>query len=85
MMFWRITMLLQSLSPKTKDSKMKQLKVTLRRSVIGSTEKQRATVKGLGLRRINHTRFLKNTPANRGMVKKVLHLIDVEEVEVSDS
>ena len=64
---------------------MKQLKVTLKRSLIGSTDKQRATVRGLGLRRINHSRMLKNTPAIRGMVKKVLHLIEVQEVEVSDS
>lgn len=64
---------------------MKQLKVTLKRSVIGSNERQRATIKGLGLRRINHVRYLKNTPAIRGMVKKVLHLIEVEEVEVSNS
>ena len=64
---------------------MKQLKVTLKRSVIGSNDKQRATVRGLGLRKINHVRILKNTPAIRGMIKKVLHLVEVEEVEVSDS
>ena len=60
---------------------MKQLKVTLRKSVIGSNTKQRATVAGLGLRKINQVRFLQNTPAIRGMVKKVIHLVDVEEVE----
>ena len=60
----------------------KKLEVTLKRSVIGSNRAQRATVRGLGLRRINHTRVLENTPAVRGMVKKVMHLVDVAEVEV---
>ena len=60
----------------------KKLEVTLKRSVIGSNQAQRATVRGLGLRRINHTRVLENTPAVRGMVKKVIHLVDVAEVEV---
>lgn len=60
----------------------KKLEVTLKRSVIGSNRSQRATVRGLGLRRINHTRVLENTPAVRGMVKKVIHLVDVAEVEV---
>ncbi len=60
---------------------MKSLKVTLKKSVIGSNTKQRATVAGLGLRKINQTRLLQNTPAIRGMIKKVLHLVEVEEVE----
>ncbi len=58
----------------------KQIKVTLKKSVIGSTISQRETVKGLGLRKLNSTRTLENTPAVRGMVKKVIHLVDVEEV-----
>ncbi len=57
-----------------------KLKVTLKRSVIGSTKEQRDTVIGLGLRKINHSRTLENTPAVRGMIKKVLHLVQVEEV-----
>lgn len=60
---------------------MKKLKVTLKRSTIGSTEGQIATVKGLGLRKIRSTRTLPNTPAVRGMVKKVIHLVEVQEVE----
>ena len=60
----------------------KKLEVTLKRSVIGSNRAQRATVRGLGLRRINHTRVLENTPAVRGMIKKVIHLVDFAEVEV---
>jgi large subunit ribosomal protein L30 len=61
---------------------MKKLQVTLKKSVIGSTQSQRATVKGLGLSKLNQTRVLNNTPAIRGMVKKVIHLLHVEEVEV---
>jgi large subunit ribosomal protein L30 len=60
---------------------MKTLKVTLKKSLIGSNPKQRSTAVGLGLRKINQTRHLQNTPAIRGMVKKLLHLVDVEEVE----
>lgn len=61
---------------------MKKLKVTLKRSLIGSNTAQRATVRGLGLKKIRHERILENTPAVRGMIKKVLHLVDVAEVEV---
>jgi len=60
---------------------MSKLKVVLKKSTIGATERQRATVIGLGLRRPNHERILENTPAVRGMIKKVLHLVDVSEVE----
>jgi large subunit ribosomal protein L30 len=58
----------------------KQIKVTLKKSTIGSTGSQIATVMGLGLRKINSTKTLENTPAVRGMVKKVMHLIEVEEL-----
>ena len=58
-----------------------KLKVTLKRSTIGSNKDQIATIRGLGLRKIRSTRTLDNTPAIRGMVKKVIHLVDVEEVE----
>jgi len=61
---------------------MKQLKVTLKKSLIGSTKRQTATAAGLGLKKINQTRHLQNTPAIRGMIKKLLHLVEVEEVEV---
>lgn len=60
---------------------MKKLKVTLTRSMIGSNGSQRATLKGLGLRKIRGSRVLENTPAVRGMVKAVIHLVDVEEIE----
>ena len=58
----------------------KQIKVTLKKSVIGSNESQRATVRGLGLRKLHSSKTLENTPAVRGMVKKVIHLVDVEEI-----
>jgi large subunit ribosomal protein L30 len=61
---------------------MIKLKVTLKKSVIGSTESQRATVRGLGLRKIRSSKVLNNTPAIRGMIKKVIHLVDVEEISV---
>lgn len=60
---------------------MKHIKVTLKRSTIGASEKQIENVKGLGLRKIGQSKTLENTPAVRGMVKKVIHLVDFEEVE----
>jgi large subunit ribosomal protein L30 len=57
------------------------LRVTLRHSTIGCTPAQRLQVRGLGLRKIGQVRELENTPAVRGMVKKVLHLVEVVEVE----
>jgi large subunit ribosomal protein L30 len=54
------------------------VKVTLRRSPIGFNRNQLAVVKGLGLRRIRHTVELKDTPAVRGMVHKVRHLVEVK-------
>ena len=59
---------------------MTRLKVTLSRSSIGCDERQRATLKGLGLRKIGGARLLENTPSVRGMVKSVIHLLEVEEV-----
>lgn len=64
---------------------MTRLKVTLSRSSIGTTERQLATLKGLGLRRIGRSRVLENTPAVRGMIKSVLHLVQVEEVASTDA
>lgn len=59
---------------------MNRLKVTLTRSQIGCDDRQRATLRGLGLRKIGGSRLLENTPSVRGMVKSVIHLIEVEEV-----
>ena len=58
----------------------KKLKVTQVRSEIGRMDKQRRVLKGLGLRGMNSEVVVDNTPSFRGMVKKVLHLVQVEEV-----
>ena len=57
-----------------------KLQVTLIKSVIGRLEKHRACVRGLGLRRINHTVTVVDTPSNRGMINKVNYLLKVEEL-----
>ncbi len=57
----------------------KTITVKLKKSVIGGTEKQIACVKGLGLGKTNSKRTLENTPAVRGMIKKVIHLVEVVE------
>ncbi len=53
--------------------------ITIRRkkSLICCNPGQRATMKGLGLNRINQEKTLENTPAIRGMIKKVIHLVDI--------
>ncbi|AJP49021.1 50S ribosomal protein L30 [Rugosibacter aromaticivorans] len=56
----------------------KKIKVTLIKSVIGTKEDHRATVKGLGLRRLNSTALLEDTPAVRGMVRKIAYLLKCE-------
>jgi large subunit ribosomal protein L30 len=60
---------------------MKKLKVRQIRSVIGVPHPLRLVVKGLGLRGLNTEVTVANTPSFRGMVKKVLHLVQVQEVE----
>lgn len=57
--------------------KKKTVTVTLARSVIGTRETHRATVRGLGLRKINDTSVLEDTPAVRGMINKVSYLVRV--------
>ena len=52
--------------------------VTLIKSFYGRLPKHRATVTGLGLKRINHTVFLEDTPEVRGMINKVSYLLKVE-------
>ena len=54
------------------------IKVTLVKSVIGRIEAHKATVKGLGLRRLHHTVELQDTPAIRGMINAVGYLLKVE-------
>jgi len=55
----------------------KTVTVTLVKSVAGTRSDHRATVLGLGLKRINHTRQLEDTPAVRGMINKVAYLVKV--------
>lgn len=57
----------------------KKLNVTLKRSVIGEKPKTRATVRGLGLRKLHQTVEHDDTPDVRGMLHKVRHLVEVEE------
>lgn len=56
----------------------KTLKVTQVRSLIGTKPQHRAGVRGLGLRRINHTVEVVDTPANRGMINAVSYLVKCE-------
>jgi large subunit ribosomal protein L30 len=56
----------------------KTLKVTLVKSPAGVSDKHRATVRGLGLRRLNSSRVLEDTPAVRGMINKVYYLVKAE-------
>lgn len=59
---------------------MAKLRVTQTGSPIGRPKEQLATLKGLGLNKMRRTRELEDTPAIRGMVNKVAHLIKVEEI-----
>ena len=59
---------------------MAELKITLKRSVIGRPQNQRATVKALGLGKVNSTVTKPANEAINGMVNTISHLVDVEEV-----
>lgn len=54
-----------------------KLKVTLVHSTIDRSASQKATVRGLGLRRLNHSVILEDSPSIRGMIRKVQHLVSV--------
>ncbi|MDE2599165.1 MAG: 50S ribosomal protein L30 [Rhodocyclaceae bacterium] len=56
----------------------KKIKVTLVKSLIGTKQDHRATVRGLGLRKLNTSAVLEDTPAVRGMIHKVAYLVKVE-------
>jgi large subunit ribosomal protein L30 len=58
---------------------MATIKVTQTKSSIGRLPKHKATLRGLGLRRINHTVELEDTPCVRGMINKVQYMVKVEE------
>ncbi|WP_284141027.1 MULTISPECIES: 50S ribosomal protein L30 [unclassified Virgibacillus] len=57
----------------------KKLEITLTKSVIGAKEGQKRTVEALGLKKIRQSVVLEDTPAIRGMVNKVSHLLTVKE------
>lgn len=57
------------------------IKVTLTKSPIGALKNHKACVKGLGLRRMHHTVEVIDTPQNRGMINKAIHLLTVEETK----
>ena len=67
----------KKISKKSADTRM--VRITLVRSPIGFDRTQATTVQGMGLRRIGHTVELVDTPATRGMILKVRHLVTVQE------
>lgn len=56
----------------------KKIKVKLVKSIIGTKQDHRATVRGLGLKKLNSVAELEDTPAVRGMIQKVQYLVKVE-------
>ncbi|EOX3489325.1 50S ribosomal protein L30 [Vibrio cholerae] len=58
---------------------MATIKVTQTKSSIGRLPKHKATLRGLGLRKINHTVELEDTPCVRGMINKIYYMVKVEE------
>ncbi len=63
-----------------KKADQRQLLVILKRGIAGKVQKQKQIVRGLGLRRTGHSVILNDTPAIRGMIRKVIHLVDYEEI-----
>lgn len=59
----------------------KTITVKLKKSVISCTQDQKDTVRGLGLRKLHSEKTLENTPAVRGMIKKVIHMVDIVKEE----
>ena len=59
---------------------MKKLKITQIRSIIDRQERQKRTIKALGLGRPNYVKIHNDTPQIRGMIRKVSHLVKVEEI-----
>lgn len=64
---------------------MKMIAITQIRSGIGTPEKHKRVIKGLGLRKIGHKVIRQDTPEIRGMVHKIKYLLKVEPVEVEAS
>ncbi len=55
----------------------KQITVKLIRSTIACTDKQKATIRGLGLRKLHSSKTLENTPAVRGMIKSMIQWLEI--------
>ena len=64
------------------DNQSKMLRVTLVKSAIGYSKRQKNTVQALGLRKLGQTVQHQDTPAIRGMINKISHLLRVDEVTV---
>lgn len=64
---------------------VKKLRITQNKSYIGRPEKQRRILRGMGLGRLNRTVLLNDTPEIRGMVRKVTHLVAMEEVGAEEA
>jgi len=62
------------------EKKSKRLRITLKRSTIGHLKKQKLTIRALGFHRLHQTVEHTDTPQIRGMINKVNHLIEVEEI-----
>lgn len=60
---------------------MKKIAITQTRSGIGRPDRHKRIIQGLGLRKIGHTVIREDTPEIRGMVKKIQHLVKVEELD----
>ena len=60
---------------------MAQLKITWKKSCIGRPESQHRIIRSLGLRRLHHSVIHSDSPTIRGMINKVVHLVQVEEVQ----
>ncbi len=56
----------------------KQITVKLVRSTIACTDKQKATIRGLGLRKLHSSKTLENTPAVRGMIKSMIQWLEIK-------
>ena len=60
---------------------MKKIQITYRKSAIGYERSQGRTIKALGLKKLHQTVEHDDTPVIRGMIRKVVHLVDVKEME----
>ena len=58
-----------------------KISITLKKSMIGRPDKTRKVLRGMGLTKLNKTIELENTPAIQGMIRKVSHLVEAEEIK----